>query len=197
MSSQVNLARQKQSDTSPRMWLATLCTVLMCALFAMPQDASASPFGWGKFGADVPFGSATSLSISLGGNVALNLTSGGSTFSGTGSHTVTVTSTDVVGYFLYAHTTGASDLANGSATITASSNSSAGPLAVGTWGYNTTGSTTDFLGMGTTSSVLKDASGPFKNGDNTTVTYGALAPATQAAGSYSVAVTYTAVAKGQ
>jgi hypothetical protein len=72
-----------------------------------------------------------------------------------------------------------------------------GPLAVGSWGYNTTGSTTDFLGMNATSVLLKDANGPFKNGDPVTVTYGALAPATQAAGNYSVAVTYTAVAKNQ
>lgn len=181
----------------PRVLLAVIGTIVAVALFAVPQGASASPFGWGKFGADVPFGSATSLSISLGGNVALNLTLSGSNFSGNGSHVVTVTSTDVVGYYLYAHTTNSSDLANGSAVIAASSNSSAGPLAVGTWGYNTTGDTTNFLGMGTTSSLLKDATGPFKNGDATTVTYGALAPATQPAGNYSVAVTYTAVAKGQ
>jgi hypothetical protein len=88
-------------------------------------------------------------------------------------------------------------MTNGAATITASANSIAGPLAVGTWGYNTAGSTTNFLGMGSTSSVLKDATGPFKNGDITTVTYGALAGPTQEAGNYSVAVTYTAVAKGQ
>lgn len=180
-----------------RLRLAVLGTILACALCALPQPASASPFGWGKFGANVPFGSATSLSISLGGNVALNLTANGSTFTGTGSHIVTVTSTDVVGYMLYAHTTGSSNLANGSATIAASSNSTAGPLATGTWGYNTTGSTTNFLGMASTNSLLKDASGPFTSGDATTVTYGALAPATQAAGNYSVAVTYTAVAKGQ
>jgi hypothetical protein len=117
-----------------RLTLAVLGTILACALCALPQPASASPFGWGKFGANVPFGSATSLSISLGGNVALNLTANGATFTGTGSHTVTVTSTDVVGYMLYAHTTGSSNLANGSATIAASSNSTAGPLATGTWG---------------------------------------------------------------
>lgn len=171
--------------------------MLLCTLFALPQAANASPFGWGKFGADVPFGASTSMSISLGGNVSLSLAANGSTFSGTGSHVVTITSTDVVGYLLYAHTTGSTDLANGSDVITASSNSSAGPLAVGTWGYNTTNDTTNFLGMSSSNSLLKDASGPFKNGDSTTVTYGALAPSTQAAGSYSVAVTYTAVAKSQ
>ena len=83
------------------------------------------------------------------------------------------------------------------ATIAASGNSVDGSLAVGTWGYNTTGSTTNFSGMGNTSSLLKNASGPFKNGDGTTVTYGALVSGTQEAGNYSVAVTYTAVVKDQ
>lgn len=166
-------------------------------LLSLPAPAEASPFGWGVFGADVPFGSATSLSISLGGDVSVSLSPNGSNFEGTGSNTVTVTSTDVVGYYLYAHTTGSSSMTNGSATIAASGNSSAAPLATGTWGFNTAGSTTNFLGMGQTSSLLKDAAGPYKNGDTTTVTYGVLAGPTQAAGNYSVPVTYTAVAKGQ
>lgn len=162
-----------------------------------PGQVMASPFGQGKFGADVPFGSATSLSIDVGSDAAISLSPSGANFSGTGSNTVTVTTTDVVGYYLYAHTTGTTNMVNGSATIAASSNSSDAPLAVGTWGYNTTGSTTNFLGMTATNSLLKDASGPFKNGDATTVTYGALVSGTQEAGNYSVAVTYTAVAKDQ
>lgn len=170
---------------------------LAAVLLSLPVPAGASPFGWGVFGADVPFGSATSLSIALGGDVSIALSANGSNFEGTGSNTVTVTSTDVVGYMLYAHTTGSSDMVSDSATIAASSNSSAAALAVGTWGYNTTGSTTNFLGMGPTSSLLKDAPGPYKNGDITTVTYGALVGATQASGNYAVPVTYTAVAKGQ
>lgn len=157
----------------------------------------ASPFGQGVFGADVPFGSATSISINLGGDVALSLTPDGGNFKGTNAHTVTVTSTDVVGYYLYAHTTGSTDMVNGGATIPASGNSSMNPLSVGSWGYNTTGSTTNFLGMNATSVLLKDADGPFKNGDPTNVTYGALTSGTQAAGNYSVAITYTAVAKNQ
>src|SRR5688500_16678293 len=73
------------------------------------QSASASPFGQGEFGADVPFGSVTSLTISLGGDVSLALLPDGPDYSGTGSHTVTVTSTDVVGYLLYAHSTGSTN----------------------------------------------------------------------------------------
>lgn len=167
------------------------------SIFLPVMPVSAQPFGQGVFGADVPFGSATSLSINLGSNVPLNLTPSGSNFSGTGSHTVTVTSTDVVGYYLYAHTTGSTNMTSGSATIAASGNTSDNPLSVGTWGYNTTGSTSNFSGMNATSVLIKDASGPYKNGDGTTVTYGANVSNTQAAGSYTVAVTYTAVAKNQ
>ena len=171
--------------------------VLFATLF-WQMPAAASPFGWGKFGANVPFGSATSLAISLGGNVAITMSPDGSNnFAGNGSHTVTVTSTDVVGYQLYAHTTGATDMTNNSATIPASSNGTATSLSLGTWGYNTTGSTTNFLGLPATSTLIKDANGPFTGGDSTTITYGAYVPATQPAGNYNVAVTYTAVAKNQ
>jgi len=171
---------------------------LALAFFASPMPAGASPFGWGKFGANVPFGSSTSLSIALGGNVGITMTPDGSNnFSGTGSHTVTITSTDVVGYQLYVHTTGSTNMSSGSATIPASSNSTAAALALNTWGYNTTGSTTNFLGMLATNTLIKDATGPFTSGDPTTITYGAYAASTQPAGTYSVAVTYTAVAKNQ
>src|SRR5690349_12793117 len=88
----------------------------------------ASPFGQGVFGANVPFGSMTSISINLGDDVALTLAPSGGNFSGSNSHTVTVTSTDVVGYYLYAHATGSTNMTSGSATIPASSNSSANPL---------------------------------------------------------------------
>lgn len=168
---------------------------LVFLITSTAQPVLASPFGQGTFGANVPFGSSTSLSINVGSNASLALSPSGNTFSGTGTSTVTVTSTDVVGYYLYVHTTNASAMTNGSATIAASGNSSAGPLSVGTWGYNTTGSTTNFLGMTPASSLLKDASGPFENGDATTVTYGALVSNTQAAGNYSAGVTYVAAAK--
>ena len=173
--------------------------ILSLAIIALVPTISvgASPFGQGVFGADVPFGSMTSIAINLGGDVALPLTPSGGNFSGTNSHIVTVTSTDVVGYYLYAHTTGSSDMTNGTATIPASNNSSPAPLSVGTWGYNTTGSTTNFLGMSPTSVLITDANGPYKNGNPTTITYGAIVGSTQAAGSYAVNVTYTAVAKNQ
>jgi len=172
--------------------LAAVITILFAA-----QTVHASPFGQGVFGANVPFGSATSLTINLGSDVTIALSPSGATYAGTGSHTITVTSTDVVGYYLYAHTTSTTNMASGSATIPASGNSSDAPLATNTWGYNTTGSTTNFSGMPATSVLIKHGSGPFTGGDATTVTYGALVDNTQPAGTYSVAVTYTAVAQDQ
>lgn len=174
--------------------LASFASV--CGL-AYSYPVTASPFGQGTFGADVPFGSGTTLSIALGGNVSLNLTPNGGTLSDVGSHTVTVTSTDVIGYKLYAFAPSSTAMTSGSDLIAASGNSTAAPLAVNTWGYNTTGSTTNFIGMSATPRLIKDASGPYKNGDDTTVTYGARTDVTKAAGNYSVGVVYTAVAENE
>lgn len=170
------------------------CVAVLVAA-CIPGAAFASPFGQGVFGADVPFGSATSISIALGGDVTIPLGASGATFTGSNSHIVTVTSTDVVGYMLYVRPTSGTDMTSGSATIPASGNSSAAPLSTGTWGYNTSGSTTNFLGMASAGALLKDAVGPFKNGDPTTITYGAIVSDSQAAGSYTIPVTYTVVAK--
>ena len=173
-----------------------LASIMLLLLPYLPTYAT--PFGKGVFGAQTPFGSADSLSMSLGSNVSITLAPSGSTFSGTGSHVVTVTTTDAVGYTLYAHTTGSTNMVStGGATIAASSNSTLSALANNTWGYNTTGSTTNFLGMGSTDTIIKDANGPYETGDPTTLTYGAIVDAVQPAGSYSVAVTYTAVAKNE
>ncbi|HUO62043.1 MAG TPA: hypothetical protein VMT96_01145 [Candidatus Bathyarchaeia archaeon] len=157
------------------------------------QHAGASPFGKGVFGADVPFGSQTSISIALGGNVNINMTPSGANFSGTGSHTLTVTSNDVDGYKLYASAPSGTDMMNGSDTISTSANSSPGALATNSWGYNTSGSTVNFVGMLTTPTQIKDAAGPYTSGDDTTVTYGVIADITKGAGYYTVHVAYTAV----
>jgi hypothetical protein len=169
--------------------------VALCMTF-FQQTALAAPFGQGTFGAQVPFGSHTSLSIALGGNVSLNLTPTGQNFSGTGSHTITVTSTDPVGYNLYVQSLGSTNMTNSSGTIPASGNTVAGSLAVNTWGYNTDGSG-NFLGMKTTPALLKSANGPFESGDNTTVTYGVLTSIITGAGSYNTSVVYTAVARNE
>lgn len=169
------------------------------ALFALlllavaPSTVRASPFGAGVYGADVPYGSATSIAISFSGAAEMSLTPSGSSFSGTGSHTVTVTSTDVIGYKLYVNATTDTSLSNGTDTIAASSNNTMNSLAVNSWGYNTTGSTTNFLGMTLSQALLKDASGPYKDGDDTTVTYGAVVDMSKSSGTYTTDITYTAI----
>ena len=168
--------------------------VFVCAL--VQTTAWASPFGQGVFGADVPFGGYTSLSIALSGNPTLSMSPSGQNFVGSGSHTVTVTTTDVVGYRLYIYSPSSTNMTNGAETIAASANISPNTLAVNTWGYNTTG-TTNYVGITNSPVVLKDANGPYKSGDNTTVTYGVLVGPTKGAGQYTSSVVYTAVAKSQ
>jgi len=181
-------------DKLRRFWHDTLVLGLFLATMATAgQTALASPFGQGVFGADVPFGSVTSLSISLGGNVNFTLAPSGPNLAGSGSHTITVTSTDVVGYSLYIYSAGTTDMSNVTDTIPASSNSSLAALSTNTWGYNTDGSS-NYLGITTTPTELMTAIGPYKSGNNTTVKYGVLADTTKSAGIYTTAVTYTAVA---
>ena len=173
-----------------------LLAAFMFALLALPIPfASAQPFGKGVYGADVPFGSLTSLSIGLSNSVAMVLSPSGGNLAGTGSHVVTITSLDVVGYSLYINNPTNTDMVNGSFTIPASGNSTGSPLTLNTWGYNTTGSTTNFIGLTTSQVLLTDRTGPYKNGDDTTVTYGAYIDTTKGSGTYTVDVTYTAVGK--
>lgn len=178
-----------------RVQYAVAFLALSISLLTSPF-AAASPFGQGVFGADVPFGSLTSLAINLGNNVSLTLNPDGANFRGSGSHTITVTSTDVVGYQLFVRSSGSTSMTNGSATIPASGNGSPAALAVNSWGFNTDGGS-NFRGITTTPYLIKDTSGPSKNGDTTTVTYGALTDGTQAAGKYTTTVIYTAVAENQ
>lgn len=176
--------------------LRALVLVVTVAVCSLAPTAYASPFGQGLFGEDVPFGSITSLSINLGGDVSLNLVPDSGNLRGTGSHTITVTSTDVVGYQLFARSSTSTNLASGSSTIAASANNSPAPLALGSWGFNTDASS-NFIGMTTTPYLIKDTTGPSKNGDSTTVTYSAYTTSSQAAGTYTTSITYTAVAENQ
>ena len=152
--------------------------------------AHAQPFGVGLFNANVPFGGQTSLTIATSGNVSLTLSPTGPTV--TGTSTVTVTSSDVVGYNLYIRALTSTDLANGAATIPASSNGSPAALSVNTWGYNTDNST-NYVGLTTSDTLLKSATGPFTSGDATPVYYGVKVDYTTKPGAYSDTVIYTAV----
>lgn len=154
----------------------------------------AQPFGVGFYGADVPFGDLTSISIDLSAAVTINPTSvGGGLYGGSGSQTITVTSTDVIGYDLYINATTTTDMKNGGATILTTANSSPASLATNTWGYNTTGSTSTFKKITLSQVSIDTATGPYKNGRDTTVTYGVLIDNTPTSGTYTVDVTYTAV----
>jgi hypothetical protein len=177
-----------------RMFRPLVVACLGLGILSIAPTAAASPFGQGLFGAHVLFGSVTSLAISLGSNPTLSLTPSGSNFVGSGSHTITVTSNDVVGYSLYMYAADSTAMSGSGSNIPASGNSSAAPLAVNTWGYNTDGSS-NYLGLTTTPTLFKTATGPYESGDNTTVTYGVITNITKPAGSYAVSVTYTAVAK--
>ncbi len=193
----MDMLRQLRVSLLYKVGLVLLVVALLQATVGSMSTANASPFGQGVFGADVPFGSVTSLAIDLGGNVSIPLAPSGGVFEGSGSHTVTVTSTDVVGYVLYVHALGSTDLTDGSTLISASTNTTDAPLTTNSWGFNTSGSTTDFIGMTLFGKEIKSASGPYKNGDATTVTYGAKTNITQPASSYDVSIVYTVVAPNQ
>lgn len=165
---------------------------LVCCIMVQ-SPVSAQPFGTGKFGEVVPFGSATAIGISLSGSVGMTLAPSGPNFSGSGSHTITVTSTDVIGYKLYVNATSSTSMSNGTSTIPRSTNGTPATLAVNSWGYNTSGSTSAFTGMTLSQVEIKSATGPYENGNNTSVTYGALVDITKSSGTYTVDVTYTAV----
>tara|TARA_B100001245_G_scaffold87132_1_gene62863 strand:+ start:4148 stop:4705 length:558 start_codon:yes stop_codon:yes gene_type:complete len=173
---------------------ALVLSLSLC--FFIHYSASASPFGQGTFDADVPFGSLTSLSLSFSGDVALNLSPSGNNFTGQGSHTVTVTSTDVVGYKLYILAPNGTAMSNGTTSIPASSNATLAPLSVNTWGYNTNG-TSSYKGLLATPSLIKDADGPYTAGDDSEIYYGVLTDITQPASNYNVDVVYTVVAEYQ
>lgn len=158
----------------------------------MVQLSSASPYGKGKYDENVPYGSETSLSIATSGNVSLSVTPTTSGTSASSSSTVTVTSTDVVGYKLYIRSLGSTDLNNLGATLPASANVSAGPLAINTWGYNTNGST-NYQGSSLTDTLIRSFTGPAPSGDITTVTYGIYVDLAKPAGVYTTSILYTAV----
>lgn len=172
------------------LWKALLLALLPTVLVGAP--VLAAPYGAGKFGANVPYGSATTLAINVGSNVLIQVTPTDSGTLGTASNTVTVTSTDVVGYQLYIRAAGSSDMTNGPYSIPASANGTPAALAMNTWGYNTDGSN-NFAGITTSDVMIKNATGPYGSGDPTQVTYGVKVDNSKPAGNYTATVVYTAV----
>jgi hypothetical protein len=178
-----------------------LCSLLMLTLasagiYFSTATSYAQPYGVGLYGANVPYGGTTSLAISTGSNVTIQITPTSSGTLGTASNTVTVTSTDVVGYKLYIRALSSTNMVNGSSTIPASANGTLNTLATNTWGYNTDASS-NFLGMTASDTLIKSRTGPYSTGDATQVTYGVKVDNSKAAGNYVTSVVYTAVPQTQ
>lgn len=165
---------------------------IITSTFVINITAFASPYGAGLYGENVPYGGQTNLTISNGGNVSIAVNPTVAGVLGKASGTVTVTSTDVVGYKLYASSVGSTNMSNGGTVLPASANGSQAPLATNTWGYNLDASS-NFIGMTTSNALLLSFTGPAKLGNTTTVTYGAMIDLTKKAGTYSTNVLYTAV----
>ncbi len=168
----------------------------------MSHPVYAQPYGVGKYGANVPYGSQTSLTISTSGNVPIPITptpTGTLELDGsdgyeveTGTSAVTVTSSDVVGYKLYIKSVNTTNLVNGGVNIAASGSSSPAELGVNTWGYNTDASN-NFVGTTLADVLIKTGTGPHTSGDVTNVTFGVKIDNAKPAGNYSNVVEYTAV----
>lgn len=161
-------------------------------VFSGNYSVYAQPYGAGLYNADVPYGGETHISLATNGNIGIPITPSPSGVLGTNSGTVTVTSTDVVGYKLYVRALSNSNMTNGAAVLGASTNIVAAPLATNTWGYNIDGSA-NFLGATTSDQLVRTRPGPFKAGDVTTFTYGVKIDLAKPAGSYSTTIMYTAI----
>lgn len=171
-----------------------ISTILM-SFISLASNVHAQPFGKGKYNENVPYGSETSITISTDGNVAIPVSPSDAGTLGTDSSVVTVTSTDVVGYKLYIRAAGAStNMTNGPDSLPTSGNGSPAALAVNTWGYNTDGSN-NFVGISLSDTLIKNTTGPFSTGDNTTFTYGVKIDNSKPAGNYSTTILYTAAPK--
>jgi len=172
-----------------------LITVFVTTIFAIsstPLISYAQPYGKGVYNENVPYGSQTELSIATDGNVSVPITPMTNGVLATGDSTVTVTSTDVVGYKLYIRALASTDMDNLGTPLPASANGSPAPLATDTWGYNTDAGT-DFVGITLSDVLIRSRTTPVSSGENTVVTYGIKLDLAKPAGNYVASVVYTAV----
>lgn len=182
--------------------LTVISLLTLINVLALSAISSAQPYGVGLYDENVPYGSETSITIStdaVDGNVAIPTITpidGGAL--GTATNTITITSTDVIGYKLYIGANSNTSMDNLGASLPTSANAygnpATNPLAVNTWGYNVDGSVINFCGMPLDSSrqLIKDVTTPISN-DNTTITYGLKIDIAKPAGNYAVDIIYTAV----
>jgi len=172
----------------------TLAAIIATAFFFSILSTTASyaqPYGKGKYNAIVPYGNQTSLSIATSGNITIPITPTDSGATGTANSTVTISSTDVMGYKLYIRALNRTDMDN-LGTYLPSRALGTGTLPVNTWGYNIAGSTTDFDGISLSDTLIKSIATPAPN-DITTFTYGLKVDMAKPAGRYTVDILYTAV----
>lgn len=151
----------------------------------------AQPYGKGVYGANVPYGNQTSLSISTDGNITIPVTPTSAGVSASGSSQVTVSSTDVMGYKLYIRALNSTSMNNLGTPLPASANGSPAPLAIDTWGYNTDASA-NFTGISLSDVLIHSKTGPISS-EITTVTYGMKLDLAEPAGNFVASVIYTAV----
>ena len=170
--------------------LVSILTLLFSGL--MPSASHASPYGKGVYGANVPYGGQTALSIATNGNVAIPITPTTGGVLATGTSTVTVTSTDVMGYKLYIRALSNTNMDNLGSLLPASGNGSPAALATNTWGYNTDASS-NFVGLTLSDVLIRSITVPASTGDATAVTYGMKLDLAKPAGNYVATVIYTAV----
>lgn len=172
------------------LFLAILATFAISVIIA--PSSFAQPYGKGLYDANVPYGSQTSLSIATSGNVTIPITPTTSGVLATGMNTVTITSTDVLGYKLYLRALTNTNMNNLGALLPASANGSPAALVTNTWGYNTDAST-NFTGLTLTDTLIHAITVPASTGDATNVTYGMKLDLAKPAGNYAATVIYTAV----
>jgi hypothetical protein len=159
----------------------------------IPSISHAESYGQGLYNANVPYGKATSLSISTNGNVSIPITPTSSGVLATGStSTITVTSTDVNGYSLYIRALTSTSMNNLGTLLPASANGSPAALAVDTWGYNLDASN-NFTGISLSDTLIHSITAPAPSGDITNVTYGIKLDMAKPAGNYVASMVYTAV----
>ena len=173
--------------------------IVFILLIVLSSKIGASPYGQGVYGENVPYGGATSISMTTSGtvNIAITPVPGGAT--NTGDDTVTVTTTDVNGYILnIKNTDNNQNITNGLNTVGPTSGTYASPSALdnNSWGYriasfapNTYAAVKTNLSGGEN---IKTTTGPDTGGDVTTVTFGAKIDNTKTAGIYSDTILYTA-----
>lgn len=166
-------------------------------IFLYYETALANPYGFDTYGSGY-YGGETMLSIATNGNVSIAAQSGSLSTNSGSPTTITVTTTDKHGYFLYIRSLTSTNLASGGNTIAASSNLTALALANNTWGYTTNGGDLNsFIGITASDVSIKTASsGPYyPTGDSTSIYYGVKINDATAAGNYTNNVVFTAVAQ--